>query len=547
MKRNTNKFLQVGIVLVAFFGFVFAVHAQTWTAPVGSPPSNNVWGPINMGSSTQFKTGAFGVGESSSTTLGTASGFSLEINGPLSANGFASFGTTLLQQDTYVGPPNTCTSCYSAAQVSTVRALPISVPASGGVPTYTVPYNASAYTEMSGTSMSGTSDVYTGHSNLASNIPATSSNDSDSSLGGVFDKVGGFLADLLNPSSADAAVNVTDNGPSIPIPFGPCYGYWCNSEQYCDNVTEACASMGTTLTSGQTDINTGVANTNFTSATTGGSGSNGGTDPGILYGLPTSIGFTSKRADLVAELSLSSIPSSGTFTPTLVATTTSGTMTLYWHIGSASGCTITSANPTQNVNITPALNPAGFSNGYYGISFSGASPGSYTYTLACNSAAEFFSPHGASTSVTVVVGDNYVFDVNGNSAIEGYIVANGNINTNGQFIEHGKRVCLEDGTDCPKNSATNVINPIDQGGSLELGANNLVNSNSQTPYIDFHYGSSSNQTADYNMRIINGSNQRLDFQYAGGTEIFWIDNNGIHLQSGKHIYDGAGTSTVVVN
>ena len=534
MKRNINKFLQVGIVLVAFFGFVFAVHAQTWSAPVGSPPTNNVWGPINVSSTTQFKAGAFGIGESSSTTLGTASGFSLEINGPISANGLASFGTTFLQQDTYVGPPQTCTSCYSTAAPATLYTEAIAVPATGGVPTYHYPYAGTAYTP------AGLTSYNYENSNVALN------NTKDSSLDSVLNKVTGFLADVLNPSEADASTNVTDTGPIIdPVPDGPCYGYWCNSSQYCDNVTKACASMGTTLTSGQTDVNDGVANTGFTTVTTG--GSNGGTDPGTLYGLPTAIGFTSKRGDLVAELSLSAIPTSGTFTPTLIATTTSGTMTLHWHIGSAASCQVSSANPANNWNAQISLNPAGFADGYEGISFSGASPGSYTYTLKCSPADQFFNTHGSSTSVTVIVGDKYVFQVNGNSNMEGYIVSSGNIVTNGGFIEHGKRVCLEDGTDCPTNSATNVINPIDQGGSLELGANNLVNSNSQTPYIDFHYGSSSNQTADYNMRIINGSNQRLDFQYAGGTEIFWIDNNGIHLQSGKHIYDGAGTSTVVVN
>ena len=113
-------------------------------------------------------------------------------------------------------------------------------------------------------------------------------------------------------------------------------------------------------------------------------------------------------------------------------------------------------------------------------------------------------------------------------------MANGNIATNGGFIEHGKRVCLEDGTDCPTNSATNIINPINQGGSLELGANNLVNSNGQTPYIDFHYGNGSNATNDYNFRMINDGDGNLDVYTASGF-VLSINNNGLNIGYGKHL------------
>jgi len=511
--------------LVACFGFTFFVHAQTWSAPVGSPPTNNVPGPINIGSSTQFKLGALGVGEttSSSTNFGTASGFSFEVNGPVSVNGLASFGANDLEQATHIGPLNTCSICYSTANQATLYTAATPVPASGGNPTYTVPYSGGSYTLVSGTSYE-----YTPRTNLALN-------NKNSTLSGMLDKLGGLFADIFNPSQAYASFIGNDNGPIVdPVQIGPCYGNWCNSEQYCDNVTEACASMGTTLASGQTDVNTGIANTNFTTVTgntTG--GSSGGSDPGTLYGLPTTIGFTSKRADLVAELSLSSIPASGTFTPTL-ATTTTGTVTLHWHVASAASCKITSANPDKNLDITPALNPAGFGDGYYAIDYISASPGSYTYTLTCSPAVQFFNPRGSSTSVTVIVGSKYIMQVNGNTNIEGYIVANGNIATNGGFIEHGKRVCLEDGTDCPTNSATNIINPINQGGSLELGANNLVNSNGQTPYIDFHYGNGSNATNDYNFRMINDGDGNLDVYTASGF-VLSINNNGLNIGYGKHL------------
>lgn len=51
-----------------------------------------------------------------------------------------------------------------------------------------------------------------------------------------------------------------------------------------------------------------------------------------------------------------------------------------------------------------------------------------------------------------------------------------------------------------------------QGGSLELGPSS---GSGEIPFIDFHYGTGAAQ--DFNMRIINIGNQRLDFQNSGGT------------------------------
>ena len=117
-------------------------------------------------------------------------------------------------------------------------------------------------------------------------------------------------------------------------------------------------------------------------------------------------------------------------------------------------------------------------------------------------------------------------------------MTDGVVSSNGGFVEQGSRVCLKNGNNCPAQA---MLAPANQGGSLELGGNNLVNSSNQQPFIDFHYGGSSAATQDYNMRIINGSDQHLDFQYPGGNEILWIDTNGLHLQSGKHLYAGAST------
>jgi hypothetical protein len=53
----------------------------------------------------------------------------------------------------------------------------------------------------------------------------------------------------------------------------------------------------------------------------------------------------------------------------------------------------------------------------------------------------------------------------------------------------------------------------DQGGSVELGANNST-AGTGTPFIDFHY---SGLSQDYNARIINSANAKLDFSTVTGT------------------------------
>lgn len=513
MKKNFSYILIKTSVFIFLFFMFTNVYAQTWSAPTGSPPSNNVYGPLNVGSTNQFKLGALGIGEASSTTVGTSTGFTLEVNGPASFDGFSSFGASVLTENTHVGPLQTCSSCYSGSTISGYQGTLSTAAAS------TVFLNKNSNT------------------NLAENSDG---------VFGFLNKIGQAFTGLLAPQSAYATL--IGNPPIItvspPISSGPCYGQWCNSEQYCDSVQQACESDSVSTSGSTTSPGAINASTNVASSFTVGTGSNG-TTPGTGNGLPSyitvggssvTIGSASRIPTVVAELSLSSIPSSGTFTPTQFATTT-GTKTLYWNISSASNCSITSANPDKNYNISITLNPAGFAVGSHSIDFSSASPGTYTYVLTCQPIIFYYlNPHAVSSSVSVTVGDQYVMQVNGNTSLEGYVVADGNIVTNGGFIEQGKRVCLEDGTDCPINPATNIINPTDQGGSLELGANNLINSTSQKPYIDFHYGSSSASSQSYNMRIQNDANNQLSFYNSSGTKEMYLDSSGDLHNDGIAVY-----------
>jgi len=58
----------------------------------------------------------------------------------------------------------------------------------------------------------------------------------------------------------------------------------------------------------------------------------------------------------------------------------------------------------------------------------------------------------------------------------------------------------------------------DQGGSIELGANNTIaNVKGATPYIDFHYGVDGTTAQDFNVRVVNDANGQLTLKGAPST------------------------------
>ena len=69
----------------------------------------------------------------------------------------------------------------------------------------------------------------------------------------------------------------------------------------------------------------------------------------------------------------------------------------------------------------------------------------------------------------------------------------------------------------------------DQGGSIELGGtNSLANPISNgKPYIDFHFGTGSAQ--DFNTRIINAANNRLDFVTNSGGTIMSVNGSNVGI------------------
>ena len=86
-----KTFLPVLSAIILVVGIAYSV----WIEPTAAPPGNNVEAPINVGTSTQYKSGALGVGG----LLAAYSGFWLNNNGQdvsgkvltADANGFGSW------------------------------------------------------------------------------------------------------------------------------------------------------------------------------------------------------------------------------------------------------------------------------------------------------------------------------------------------------------------------------------------------------------------------------------------------------------------------
>ncbi|MEO6903473.1 MAG: hypothetical protein ABI315_09975 [Bacteroidia bacterium] len=78
-------------------------------------------------------------------------------------------------------------------------------------------------------------------------------------------------------------------------------------------------------------------------------------------------------------------------------------------------------------------------------------------------------------------------------------------------------------------TATSNIIGVDQGGNIELGGTNSIKNpvTGGIPYIDFHFGTGTVQ--DFNMRIINNGNNRLDFAQSGNLTAMTINNLNVGI------------------
>ena len=121
------------------------------------------------------------------------------------------------------------------------------------------------------------------------------------------------------------------------------------------------------------------------------------------------------------------------------------------------------------------------------------------------------APLGGSTTLAANLVHDTTLNGNGGSAALGLNLGNANTWSGAQTFNAATRAYGSLIT-----STTNTTLGSDQGGHLELGANNATaNSAGATPYIDLHYGTGAAQ--DYNLRLVNDANARLSVVSATGT------------------------------
>lgn len=294
-----------------------------------------------------------------------------------------------------------------------------------------------------------------------------------------------------------------------------------------------------------------------TGGATGGGGGGGGTSGGgTTYG---------GGATMVYNATV-------TFTATPASISTGGSSTLSYTVSNAASCTVTSSNASNNWNTT--FTPSGGSASGSQALGTFSSQGSYSYTMTCTSNAG--GTNGVGTA-TVTVGPSYIFQVDGNTRMNGYLDTIGGISSTGTIKQGGVPVCLQNGTNCvsgltgtegyvARYGASGALqNSImtedggnrmsigalrlksDQGGSIELGDNGTSpNGSGNVPYIDFHNGNGTAQ--DYNVRVINNGDGVLSFENESGTMLsIRKDSQSVSVRNSVPMYRVDATSCNAVS
>lgn len=166
----------------------------------------------------------------------------------------------------------------------------------------------------------------------------------------------------------------------------------------------------------------------------------------------------------------------------------------------------------------------------YNTGAGGLSPAGYYYNAGTPGSPSWVRLMPATGVVTTCGGvlTNYVQKWNGSQLCNSIIYDNGT-NVGIGTTTPSNKLGVVGGNISWGNASEVSLLQNDQGGSIELaGQNALANPNAGgMPYIDFHYGTGSAQ--DFNFRIINAANNRLDFASNGAGTFVSLNNGNVGI------------------
>lgn len=163
-----------------------------------------------------------------------------------------------------------------------------------------------------------------------------------------------------------------------------------------------------------------------------------------------------------------------------------------------------------SVGASSPITSSGGSSPVIGLGIVPIGNGGTGITYGPSGAGQYLRSNGSgSWAIAPMQGSDLPTDSNSYIRNQTGQIQSGGFRVNGEAVVG--RLTFGDGNAGPGGAS--LLNG-DQGGSIELGA--LVSSG-LTPYIDFHYGSGSNQ--DYNARIINSANRTLQMDAPGGVQL----------------------------
>lgn len=428
-----NHIIKAGFAGGMFLSFALTASAVgTWTSPTGAPPTNNTDTPVNVGSTTQRKIGAFEIGNPSSTT----------------PNGLAVYGQSALIKKVTIGVvPCSGLGCYSGSYdtSSTTTTSGIGGAGAGG-----------GGTGGGGTAGGGTAGGTVGGGTYTTGgwiVPKLSSNNGN----GFFSSLRNAFANTFKPEPVYAVGTTAECAHSYDYPGSPCTVY---------------SSTGVVLGAGTcvwNDTGSLYCSSGTTSGGSGGVGSTTGSSTATLATPPTI-----------------------SFNPTSASISSGSAGSIVWSVSNASTCAVGSANPSNNwtpssVSISSSTH-AGSGTKSLGTF---TNPGSYSYYMTCTSP----SGASATSAATITVGPTYILETYGNANINGYLNVTANVYSSG-FKQGGVNVCLQNGTNCPASGGYSSVFPIGSNPSSAgtqgawIGWNALTGGTGETDFINNKGGGS---------------------------------------------------------